>query len=61
MNRGIVEACTGVIRENPIAETASRIHSDSGGVRASHALEDNADGGLGAIMNRRTIIVGDPS
>ena len=39
MNRGIVLACTGVIRVKPIVETASRIHSESEGVSASQALE----------------------
>ena len=38
----MVEACTGVIRENPILETASRIHSASGGVKASHARDEEA-------------------
>lgn len=40
MNRGIVEACTGVIRLNPMLDTASSIHSASGGVKASHARGD---------------------
>jgi hypothetical protein len=43
MKRGIVEACTGVMRANPIAETASRIHLDKGGVRTSHALDLDGD------------------
>ena len=34
----MVAACTGVIWLNPMAETASRIHWASGGVRASQAL-----------------------
>jgi diacylglycerol kinase (CTP) len=40
MNKGIVEACTGVIWVKPIVEMASRIHSERGGVKASHALEE---------------------
>lgn len=40
MNRGIVEACTGVIRLNPMLDTASSIHSASEGVKASHARGD---------------------
>lgn len=40
MNNGIVEACTGVMRLKPILDTASNIHSASGGVRASHARVD---------------------
>lgn len=51
MKRGIAEACTGVMRVKPMEETASRIHSESGGVRASHALEDDEEGGFGAIAH----------
>ena len=40
MNSGIVDACTGVILEKPMLETASSIHSESEGVNASHARED---------------------
>ena len=40
MNNGIVEACTGVILEKPMLETASRIHSDRAGVNASHARDE---------------------
>lgn len=37
MKSGSVDACTGVIFENPILETASRTHGDNGGpVRDSH-------------------------
>ena len=36
------EACTGVIRANPMEETASRIHWDRGGDTESHDLEDIA-------------------
>lgn len=51
MNRGIVDAWTGVIREKPIAEIASRIHSESGGVSASQALECELCGVVGAIRD----------
>lgn len=51
MKRGMVEACTGVMRENPMVETASRIHGESGGLRASHALEDVA-AGFGAMTGK---------
>lgn len=40
----MAEAWTGVMRVKPIEATASRDHSDSGGVRASHALEDDLGG-----------------
>lgn len=43
MKSGIVEACTGVIPKKPILVTASRIHSASGGVNASHARDDEHD------------------
>jgi len=43
MKRGIVEACTGVIRKKPMLVTASRIHSASAGVKASHARDDEED------------------
>jgi hypothetical protein len=53
MKRGIVEAWTGVIRENPMAKTASRTHSESAGFRHSQAREDReedvAEGGFGAM------------
>lgn len=39
MNRGIVEAWTGVIRLKPMEATASKTHSDKGGVNASQARE----------------------
>jgi hypothetical protein len=44
MKSGIVEAWTGVIRPNPMLETASTIHSESEGVSASQALEVLAAG-----------------
>ena len=50
MNKGMVEAWTGVIRENPIEKMASRIHSASGGVRESQALGSFSSPSLGAIM-----------
>ena len=53
MNRGIADACTGVIREKPMEETASRTHSDSGGVTPSQALADPPEGGFGAIPNKQ--------
>ena len=37
---GMVDACTGVIFSNPILVTASRIHSERGGVKPFHDLED---------------------
>ena len=37
IKRGMVEACTGVGFFNPMANTASRIHSDNGGSSISHA------------------------
>ena len=40
----MVEACTGVIFEKFIDAVASRIHSDSVGVSASHDLEDDSVG-----------------
>lgn len=57
MNRGIVEACTGVMREKPIVEIASRIHSDSEGVRASQALELELCGVAGAIPDTNTTLL----
>jgi len=39
---GTVDACTGVILLNPWLSIACRIHSASGGVKASHAREDAA-------------------
>lgn len=53
MKSGMVLACTGVMRVKPMLETASRIHSDKAGVKASHALEDPlaaADFSAGAIV-----------
>lgn len=41
MNSGIVLACTGVMRSKPILEVASRIHSESAGVRASQARDED--------------------
>jgi hypothetical protein len=50
MKRGIVDAWTGVIRENPMAKTASRIHPESGGFKDSQAREEDvAEGDFGAI------------
>jgi len=46
----MVEAWTGVILVNPIEEIASRIHSASGGVRASQALGSFFSSSLGAIL-----------
>lgn len=43
MKRGIVEACTGVIRLKPMLSTASMIHSASEGVKASQARDDEED------------------
>lgn len=43
MNKGMVEAWTGVIRLNPIQSTASMIHSASDGVNASHARDELDD------------------
>lgn len=40
INRGMVDACTGVIRVKPIEETASRVHCDKDGFRESHALDE---------------------
>ena len=40
INRGIVEAWTGVILLKPMLATASIIHSASEGVKASHARDD---------------------
>lgn len=37
MKSGMVDACTGVGLLSPILATASRIHSESAGVSASHA------------------------
>ncbi len=45
MNKGIVEAWTGVIRLKPMLSTASIIHSASGGVNPSQA-RDEFDGGF---------------
>ena len=53
MNSGIVEAWTGVILLYPISETASKIHSASGGVSASHA-RDWASVVAGALVIRRS-------
>lgn len=39
-NKGIVEACTGVILLKPMLETASIIHSAKEGVSASQARND---------------------
>ncbi len=50
MKRGIVEACTGVIREKPMLATASKIHSASDGVKASHARDEGEDAALGAAL-----------
>lgn len=49
MNRGIVEACTGVIRLNPMLDTASSIHSASGGVKASQARGDVVTMGFDSV------------
>lgn len=38
MNCGMVAACTGVIWEKPIVDTASRIHPARGGLRAPQDL-----------------------
>ena len=46
IKRGIVDACTGVMREKPILATASKIHSASEGVKASHAREKEDIGAL---------------
>lgn len=44
MNRGMVDACTGVMRSKPMEETASSIHCDKGGFKPSQArLEDFDD------------------
>ena len=47
MKSGMVDACTGVGLLSPILATASRIHSESAGVSASHArsfeLRDASD------------------
>jgi len=50
MNNGIVDAWTGVIRWKPMLEIASRIHSASGGVRASHAREEVETGALEEVL-----------
>ena len=46
MKSGIVEAWTGVMRLNPMLDTASRIHSANGGVMPFHALGDSPNGNL---------------
>jgi hypothetical protein len=46
----MAEAWTGVMRVKPIEATASKVHCDSGGVRASHDREDGF--GFGAICSR---------
>lgn len=37
MNMGMAACCTGVVFTKPMASTASRIHSDSAGVKALNA------------------------
>lgn len=46
----MADACTGVIRLNPIEDTASRIHSANGGFNASQDLEDTF--GMTGWMNK---------
>lgn len=43
-------ACTGVMRVKPMLETASRIHSDRAGVRASQALDPACRGGFATFL-----------
>lgn len=50
INRGIADACTGVIRVKPMDETASRAHCDNGGFTPSHDLADAPEDGFGAIV-----------
>lgn len=54
VNKGMAEAWTGVILEKPIEETASRIHSARGGVRASQALGSFFSLSPGAIVESLT-------
>lgn len=45
INIGIAASCTGVILVKPITDIASRIHSDKGGVSASHCRRRSLDSG----------------
>jgi hypothetical protein len=58
IKRGIVEAWTGVIRSNPMLETASKIHSESDGVSASQAREAPAIGLFAASLGLLVGIAG---
>ena len=52
MNMGIAACCTGVVFTKPIASTASRIHSESAGVKAPNDLSTFVWGAISEIEIR---------
>lgn len=52
----MADACTGVMREKPMEDMASRTHCDNGGVTPSQDLDDAPEGGFEAIAATRAAI-----